>query len=191
MKNYNPLDPLFARILSDEFYMISVLECLLEDKFNNANITAFNRKREYEDKKLDDLSRDALTLFLFEESYKEYELILLYGYFQNHTDNILQYNVYQDMIDESQFHLKSFGEMMAKMGVLAIPRTIIPELYIDKDIKQFLVDGIDEEEKAKEQCKALAEAIDDEEISGFLEFIMYQENYHIELMRKTIDNIEK
>ena len=190
MKNYNPLDPLFARILSDEFYMISVLECLLEDKFNNANITAFNRKREYEDKKLDDLSRDALTLFLFEESYKEYELILLYGYFQNHTDNILQYNVYQDMIDESQFHLKSFGEMMAKMGVLAVPRTVIPELYVNKDIKQFLVDGIDEEEKAKEECKALAEAIDDKEISSFLEFIMYQENYHIELMRKTIANLE-
>jgi len=191
MKNYNPLDPLFARMLSDEFYFISELEGLLEDKFNNANITAFNRKREYEDKQLDDLSRDALTLFLFEESYKEYELILLYGYFQNHTDNILQYNVYQDMIDESQFHLKSFGEMMAKMGVLAIPRTVIPKLYVDKDIKQFLVDGIDEEEKAKAECKALAEAIDDKEISSFLEFIMYQENYHIELMRKTIANLEE
>ena len=191
IKEYNPEDPLFARILSDEFYMISVLESLLEDKFNNANITAFNRKREYEDKVLDDLSRDALTLFLFEESYKEYELILLYGYFQNYTDNILQYNVYQDMIDESQYHLKSFGEMMAKMGVLAIPRTVIPALYIDKDIKQFLIDGIDEEEKAKEECKALAEAIDDKEISTFLEFIMYQENYHIELMKKTINNIEK
>jgi len=191
MKNYNPNDPLFARMLSDEFYIVSTLESLLTDKFNDANITAFNRKREYEDKKLDETSRDALTMFLFEESYKEYELILLYGYFQNYTDNILQYNVYQDMIDESQFHLKSFGEMMAKMGVLAIPRTVISELYINKDIKQFLIDGIDEEENAKAQCKALAEAIDDKEISSFLEFVMYQENYHIELMRKTINSLEQ
>ena len=190
IKNYTPNDPLFARILSDEFYMINVLEQYLQDDKNNETITAFNRKREYEDKQLDDLSRDALTLFLFEESYKEYELILLYSYFQNYTTNMLQYNIYQDMIDESQFHLKSFGVMMAKMGVLAIPRTVIPELYQDKDIKKFLVDGIAEEENAKEECKALAEAIDDEEISSFLEFIMYQENYHIILMQKTIKNID-
>ena len=190
MKEYNPQDPLFARILSDEFYFIQAIELLLKDKFNNANITAFNRKREYEDKNLDDLSRDALTLFLFEESYKEYELISLYGYFQNYTTDILQYNIYQDMIDESQFHLKSFGEMMAKMGVLAIPRTVIPTLYQKKDIKQFLIDGIDEEIKAKEECAALAEAIDDEEISSFLTFVMYQENYHIELMTKAISRLD-
>jgi rubrerythrin len=189
IKNYKPNDPLFARILSDEFYMISVLENYLKDEKNNASITAFNRKRVYKDKKLDDLSRDALTLFLFEESYKEYELILLYSYFQNYTNDILQYNIYQDMIDESQYHLKSFGQMMATMGVLAIPRTVMPALYQNKDIKQFLIDGIEEEENAKEECRALAEAIDDEEISKFLEFIMFQENYHIELMQKTIDNI--
>ena len=190
VKSYNPEDQLFARMLSDEFYFISVLEDLLKDKFNNANITAFNRKREYEDKNLDDKSRDALTIFLFEESYKEYELISLYSYFQNYTTDILQYNIYQDMIDESQFHLKSFGEMMAKMGILAIPRTVIPELYKNKDIKQFLLDGIDEEIKAKEECATLAEAIDDTEISQFLTFIMYQENYHIELMKKAIVQLE-
>jgi len=191
MKEYNPEDPLFARMLSDEFYFITAIELLLEDKENDANITAYNRKREYENKNLDDLSRDALTLFLFEESYKEYELISLYGYFQNYTTDILQYNIYQDMIDESQFHLKSFGEMMAKMGVLAIPRTVMPTLYQNKDIKQFLIDGIDEEIKAKEECAALAEAIDDEEISSFLTFVMYQENYHIELMKKAIKQLEE
>ena len=190
MKEYEPADPLFARIMSDEFYFITAIELLLTDETNNGEITAYNRKREYEDKNLDDLSRDALTLFLFEESYKEYELISLYGYFQNYTEDILQYNIYQDMIDESQFHLKSFGEMMAKMGVLAIPRTVIPTLYQNKDIKQFLVDGIDEEIKAKEECAALAEAIDDEEISSFLTFVMYQENYHIELMTKAISRLE-
>ncbi len=191
MKEYNPEDPLFARILSDEFYFITAIELLLENKENDADITAYNRKREYENKNLDDLSRDALTLFLFEESYKEYELISLYGYFQNYTTDILQYNIYQDMIDESQFHLKSFGEMMAKMGVLAIPRTVMPTLYQNKDIKQFLIDGIDEEIKAKEECAALAEAIDDEEISSFLTFVMYQENYHIELMKKAIKQLEE
>ena len=190
IKEYNPEDPLFARIMSDEFYFITAIELLLKDKANDDEITAYDRKREYEDKNLDDLSRDALTLFLFEESYKEYELISLYGYFQNYTEDILQYNIYQDMIDESQFHLKSFGEMMAKMGVLAIPRTVIPTLYQNKDIKQFLVDGIDEEIKAKEECAALAEAIDDEEISSFLTFVMYQENYHIELMTKAISRLE-
>jgi len=92
MKEYDPADPLFARIISDEFYFISAIELLLKDEQNNAPITAYNRKREYEDKNLDNLSRDALTLFLFEESYKEYELILLYSYFQNYTEDILQYN---------------------------------------------------------------------------------------------------
>ena len=45
IKNYTPNDPLFARILSDEFYMISVLENYLKNENNNENITAFNRKR--------------------------------------------------------------------------------------------------------------------------------------------------
>ncbi len=186
IKNYNPNDTIFARMLSDEYYFIGVLEKLLEDNKNNADITAFNKNRIYEDKNLDTQSTGALTIFLFEESYKEYELILLYSYFQNYTEDILQYNIYQDMIDESQYHLKSFGEMMAKMGILAIPRMIIEPLYKDKDIKQFLIDGITEEENAKAECAKLAQAIDDEEISKFLTFIMYQENYHIYLMEKAI-----
>ena len=190
IKSYDPQKELFARILSDEYYMISVLESYLTDDKNNADITAFNRSRNYDGKNLDCQSRDALTLFLFEESYKEYELILLYSYFQNYTDNILQYNVYQDMVDESQFHLKSFGTMLAKMGILAIPRTVIPELYKDKDVKEFLIGGIDEEINAKQECKDLADAIDDEEISKFLEFIMYQEDYHIYLMKKVLNEFK-
>ncbi|MEA3315934.1 MAG: iron-binding protein [Campylobacterota bacterium] len=189
MKEYSSEDELFSRMISDEFYFISYLEMLLDDKSNNQELLAFNKNRVYEDKNLDNKSRDALTLFLFEESYKEYELIMLYSYFQNYTSDILQYNIYQDMIDESQFHLKSFGEMMAKMGILAIPRTVIPALYKDKDIKQFLIDGIDEEIKAKKECQELAQAIDDQEISQFLTFIMYQENYHIELMKRAIGQL--
>lgn len=190
VKNYNPEQPIFARIISDEYYFMSVLERLLKDEKNNGVITAFNKNRTYDDKNLDCTSRDALTVFLFEESYKEYELILLYSYFQNYTEDLLQYNIYQDMIDESQFHLKSFGNMMAKMGILAIPRTVIEQLYKDKDIKQFLIDGVDEELKAKEECANLAAAIKDEEISKFLTCVMYQEDYHIELMKKAIKKIE-
>ncbi|MEA3384019.1 MAG: iron-binding protein [Campylobacterota bacterium] len=190
VKSYTPEDPLFSRMLSDEFYFINVLKELLKDKNNDANITAFDKSRTYEDKKMDNQTRDSFTMFLFEESYKEYELILLYSYFQNYTKSILEYNIYQDMIDESQFHLKSFGNMMAKMGILAIPRTVIEPLYKDKDIKQFLLDGVDEEKKAKEECYALATAVKDEEISTFLTFIMFQEDYHISLMEKAIKNIE-
>ncbi|MEA3288662.1 MAG: iron-binding protein [Campylobacterota bacterium] len=189
VKNYDPSESIFARMTSDEFYFISVLEGYLKDQQNDAPITAFDKSRTYEDKDLDCESRDALTVFLFEETYKEYELILLYSYFQNHTQDILQYNVYQDMIDESQFHLKSFGEMLAKMGILAIPRTVIEPLYKDKDIMQFLVDGITEEENAKAECAKLAEAVKDEDISKFLTFIMYQENYHIHLMEKIIKSL--
>jgi len=190
IKSYTPDNPLFSRILSDEFYFINVLKELLEDKNNDEKITAFDKSRTYEDKEMDDQTRDTFTIFLFEESYKEYELILIYSYFQNYTNNILEYNIYQDMIDESQFHLKSFGNMMAKMGILAIPRTVIEPLYKDKDIKQFLTDGVDEEKKAKEECYALATAIKDEEISTFLTFIMFQEDYHITLMEKALKDIE-
>ena len=190
IKEYIPNDPLMARMLSDEYYMITVIENFLKDKKNNFEITAFNKSRNYDGKNLDCQSRDALTLFLFEESYKEYELILLYSYFQNYTKNILHYNVYQDMIDESMYHLKSFGTMLAKMGILAIPRTVIPDLYKNKDIKEFLIAGIDEEINAKEECRALASAVEDEEISKFLEFIMYQEEYHIHLMKKAVEYFE-
>ena len=190
IKEYDPQDPLCARMLSDEYYMIQIIENFLTNKENNIDVTAFNRSRNYDGKNLDRRSTDALTLFLFEESYKEYELILLYSYFQNNTTNILHYNVYQDMIDESQYHLKSFGTMLAKMGILAIPRTVIPELYKNKDIKEFLIGGIDEEINAKEECRSLAQAIDDEEISKFLEFIMYQEDYHIHLMKKALSEFE-
>lgn len=186
VKSYDPKMAVCARMISDEFYFIRVLENYLKNDANNSEITAFNKNRNYGEKKLDCESKDALTIFLFEESYKEYELILLYSYFQNYTNDITQYNVYQDMIDESQFHLKSFGNMMAKMGILAIPRTVIEPLYKNKDIKKFLTDGIDEEIKAKQECADLAASVKDEEISKFLTFIMYQEDYHIHLMKKIL-----
>ena len=189
MKEYNPDEVLSARMLSDEFYFVTRLTRFLHNKECDAQITAFNKERIYKNKDLDKTSTDALTIFLFEETYKEYELILVYNYMQNYTDDITQYNVYQDLIDESQYHLKCFGNMLSKMGILAIPRTLMKDIYKREDIKQFLIDGIEEEKMAKEECIKLAKAVKDEELSKFFEFINFQENYHIELMQKAIEKL--
>ncbi len=174
------------RIKTDDKYFLQYLSQILKNDSNNKPITAFNMKREWLDKNLAPDQIDALTLFLFEESYKEYELILVYAFMQARTEDITQYNVFQDLIDESQFHLKSFGDMMAKLGILALPRELHELTYIVKDLKQFVVDGIAEEEAAKVMCKELSDAIKDEELSKFFDFINYQESYHIELMKKLL-----
>ncbi len=181
-----PNTTLGDRIKTDDTYLLEYLAQILRKESNNKPITAFNMKREWLDKNLEQDQIDALTLFLFEESYKEYELILVYAFMQTRTDNTTQYNVFQDLIDESHFHLKSFGNMMAKMGILALPRELHELTYIIKDLKQFVVDGIAEEEAAKVMCKELSDAIKDEELSRFFDFINYQESYHIELMKKLL-----
>ncbi len=184
--NYDISDMLFFRINSDEDYFLVKLGEFLKDERLDGEIRAFNKQRVYKGKKLSKTSTDALTIFLFEESYKEYELIMIYAYMQNYTDSIELYNVYQDLIDESMFHLKCFGNMQAQMGILSIPRTIIKSLYKREDIKQFFLDGIDEEKAAKEECIKLSQAVKDEELSKFFDFINFQENYHMELMQKAI-----
>ena len=108
---------------------------------------------------------------------------------QNYTKSITQYNVYQDLIDESQYHLKCFGNMLSKMGILAVPRMLLKEIYKRDDIKKFLLDGIEEEKAAKQECIKLASAVQDEELSTFFEYINFQENYHIELMQKAIKEL--
>ncbi len=177
---------LAQRIKTDDMYLLEYLSQILKNSSNNKEITAFNMKREWLDKNLSGEQIDALTLFLFEESYKEYELILVYAYMQTRTKDIMRYNVYQDLIDESQFHLKSFANMMAIMGILALPRELHEMTYIIKDLNKFIVDGIAEEEAAKVMCKELSDAIKDEELSKFFDFINYQESYHIELMKKLL-----
>jgi len=180
---------LFERIKTDEKYFLEYIDSLLADEKNNQTITAFNMERKWEDRDLEQSQIDALTLFLFDESYKEYELILVYAYMQTRTNNTLHYNVFQDLIDESHFHLKSFGNMMAKLGILALPRELHELTYIVDDLEKFIVDGIAEEEAAKIQCKELSDAIKDEELSKFFDFINFQENYHIELMQKLLRNL--
>ena len=175
-----------TRMMTDEHYMISYITALLKEIKKDAQITAFNMSRTYEDKNLPKEQIDALTLFLFEESYKEYELILVYAYMQARTKNLTHFNVFQDLIDESHFHLQSFGEMMAKMGILALPRELHELTYIVKDIEKFVIDGIAEEEGAKEMCKTLSSSIEDDDLKRFFDFVNYQESYHIELMKKLL-----
>ena len=182
-----PASTLAERIITDERYLLSRLAHWLEHPRYDAPVTAFGRHRTLSGKTLDRAQTDALTLFLFEETYKEYELILIYAYMQNGSDDVHERDVYQDLIDESHYHLKSFGNLMAQMGILALPRPLHERTYRIEDVDAFIRNGIDEEENAKEQCRALSEAVKDEELSAFFDFINYQESYHIELMKKLLD----
>ncbi len=177
---------LSSRMITDEHYFIQYIASLLDDRSNDAKISAFDMHRSLPNKQLDQKQTDALTLFLFEESYKEYELILVYAFMQNYTKEQLHFDIFQDLVDESHFHLKSFGNMMAKMGLLALPRELHEMTYKINDIEKFVKDGIAEEEAAKEMCRQLAADINDEELAQFLDFINYQENYHIALMEKLL-----
>jgi len=72
---------------------------------------------------------------------------------------------------------------------LGVPRVVYENLYKVDDIAQFLLDGIEEEIMAKEECLKLSQAVAEhsEELANFFDFINHQENYHIELMRDAID----
>lgn len=185
-QEHYPKNILGERIGTDDAYLLEYISQILSQKEQDKEITAFNMQRTWLDKNLAQEQIDALTIFLFDESYKEYELILIYNYMQARTEKTLHYDIFQDLIDESHFHLKSFGNMMAKLGILALPRELHEMSYIVKDLEQFVVDGIAEEEAAKEMCKELSAAITDEELSKFFDFINFQESYHIELMKKLL-----
>ena len=176
--------PLSERMRHDENYILSTLSDYLQS--TDEVIHSFNRLRQWPDTPLNTTETDALTLFLFEELYKEYELILIYFYRQIRATTPLQVTHFQDLMDESQFHLRSFGEMMAKMGILALPRPLHPRTYHISDMEKFLQNGIIEEENAKEECRKLSNSITDEKLSKFFEFINYQESYHIEIMKKLL-----
>jgi len=179
---------LASRIASDIKYIRQVL-----DKMHDETITAFNMHRVMEGYSLSKEATDALTLFLFEESYKEYELIMIYNYLKAHSQDAYMNRIFQILIDESMFHLKCFGDMQAKMGILATPRVVMRELYQVTDIVKFLKDGIDEEILAKEECKRLAEAVakDNEDLAHFFDFINNQENYHIALMEDALNHYQE
>ena len=179
---------LFDRIISDENFFIDSLKAQLSKE--DYSITAFDKRLTLEGKQLSKTSTDSLVKFLFEESYKEYELIMVYSYIRNYTTSIKLYNIFDDLIDESHYHLKSFGNLMAKMGILTLPRMLMESLYIVYDIKGFLKDGIKEEEAAKDICKSLSAQIEDEELSKFFNFIDAQESYHIQLLKSAINELD-
>lgn len=181
--------PLSERMRHDENYFLMTLNAYLEKLSLDEPLEAFNRARQWPDALLNSAEIDALTLFLFEELYKEYELIMVYFYRQVRASTPLQVTHFQDLIDESHFHLRSFGEMMAKLGILALPRTLHPKTYEIENMEKFLHDGILEEENAKEECRKLSSAIHDEKLSHFFEFINFQESYHIEIMKKLLKDI--
>jgi len=184
-------DTMIARFMSDEHYFIEKLRFLLSDEKNNAPITAFDKQREMDGYTLNQSQTDALTLFLFEESYKEYELILIYTYSRFYSDSKVLASIFSDLIDESHFHLKSFARMMSQLGLLSIPRTLMQRLYLFDDLSTFLQEGIKEEEMAKEECLKLAAAVEHEELAAFFNFINFQENYHIALMQKALVYLEE
>jgi len=176
------------RMQKDWEYMKYQLNNLKDEE-----ISAFNGERKYKNFNLSSQATDALTLFLFEESYKEYELIMIYNYLKAHSSDDYINKIFQILIEESFFHLKSFGQMMAEMGILGVPRVIHSSLYQIEDVIEFLKDGIDEELAAKEQCKELSNAVIKEakELAMFFDFINYQENYHIELMKDALAHYQK
>ncbi len=184
----SPDKHLNARIATDIKYMRDVLLHMKDE-----DITAFSVERKFPDVDLTEEATDALTLFLFEETYKEYELIMIYNYLKAHSTDAYLNRIFQILIDESFFHLKSFGDMGAKMGILAVPRIVMKELYQVEDVVGFLKDGINEELAAKEECKKLSEAVakDSPELEKFFDFINHQENYHISLMEDALKHFEK
>ena len=188
MLSTSPDEDLNFRVLSDIKYMKTVLNDM-EDE----TVTAFSTERTFPGISLTEEATDALTLFLFEETYKEYELIMIYNYLKAHSKDPYLNRIFQILIDESFFHLRRFGDMGAKMGILAVPRIIMKELYQVDDVVQFLYDGIDEELAAKEECKKLSEAVakDSPELERFFDFINHQENYHIALMKDALAHFAK
>ncbi|HIO95208.1 MAG TPA: hypothetical protein EYG67_00115, partial [Campylobacterales bacterium] len=109
------------RMKSDLEYMKAVLAQLPEEEVAEA----FDINRAYPNVELSEEARDALTIFLFEESYKEYELIMVYNYSKANSNDAFLNRIYQILIDESFFHLRSFGQMMADMGILGVPRSLM------------------------------------------------------------------
>jgi len=176
------------RIKSDYKYIKEVLKRIPDRDVSSC----FDAKREYMNIDLTPEARDALTIFLFEESYKEYELIMVYNYSKAHSSDAYLNRIFQILIDESFYHLRKFGEIMAEMGILAVPRMIMEEIYKFENLEEFLAKGIDEEINAKEECKKLSQAVSSssEYFASFFEYINNQENYHIKLMENALNYIK-
>ncbi len=188
-EQYEGDDELSKRIYADLEYFIFILNAHLTDE---TALTAFSRELQLNDgAQLSPETIMTLVTFLFDESYKEYELIIIYSYAQTQIDNQRMHEIFQILIDESKFHLKSFARIMADLGILTIPRFITSEIYAIDSLEKFLLDGIDEEEAAKEECRAIAQSIGHEPLRNFFNFINTQESYHIALMEEALEIFRK
>lgn len=181
-------DALAGRIQSDINYIAFALSNIADEKVNS-----FDMGRVLGGVELSNDATDALTMFLFEESYKEYELIMIYNYLKAHSKEQNLIRIFQILIDESFYHLKQFGQMMSDMGILGVPRIIAKELYQVESVVEFLENGINEELNAKEECRKLSLAVANENVTlaKFFDFINNQENYHIELMKEALKEYKK
>ena len=184
---YNGIDdPTINRLRSDDSYFIEELRRLDVE----GEITAFNEKKELPGIELDEEAKSALVFFLMEETFKEYELIVIYSYLKVHTDVAVALSAFTDLAYDSIYHLKRFAELAAKMGVLTLPRPIPHEKYENIGIVEFLKQNIEEEMDAEKQCLILAEKIGNKELSDFLLFISRQEVYHGELLQRALNAIK-
>lgn len=176
------------RVHQDLDYMLYALESKMDDE---TSVVAFDRSLRYGADEFDAETLNTLIRFLFDESYKEYELIVIYSYAQRQIDDQRVFEIFQILIDESKFHLKSFARMMARLGILSIPRFITKEIYEITSLSDFLKAGIDEELAAKEECRAIAAKVQHEQLQHFFDLINYQENYHIALMEEALRRSER
>ncbi len=180
-------DPTINRLRSDDQYFLEEIKKLeLEGE-----ITAFNEHKELPGIDLDENAKSALTFFLMEETFKEYELIVIYSYLKVHTNITVAQSAFIDLAYDSIYHLKRFATLASKMGVLTLPKPIPHERYKNIGIVEFLKENIEEEMNAEKQCLILAEKIGNEDLKNFLLFISRQEVYHGELLKRALEAINK
>jgi len=184
----SPDKELDSRIAGDIHYMREVLLHM-----NDEVISAFDMKREYPNIKLSLQARDALTLFLSEQSRKKYELIMISNHLRAHSNDAYISRSFQVLIEESLSHFKHFGDMMAKMGILFVPRVVMWKQYQTDDPIECLAKIIDENLAIKEEYANIIDIIakDSQELSGFFAFVSNQHSYHIHLMTKVLKYIER
>ena len=93
------------RIRQDISFMRFILKYHMS---SDVPVVAFNRELRYGADTFDEETLGTLIRFLFDESYKEYELIVIYSYAQRRVNDQRVFEIFQILIDESKFHLKSF-----------------------------------------------------------------------------------
>jgi rubrerythrin len=188
LKSYEEIKtPSIERFKNDDEYFLSQLRKLdLEGE-----ISAFNQSKELPGIDLKENAKAALTFFLMEETFKEYELITIYSYLKVYSKEADANSAFTDLAYDSIYHLRKFAKLAAQMGVLTLLRPIPHEKYKNIGIVEFLKTNIEEEIDAEKQCLILAEKIGNEELRNFLLFISRQEVYHAKLLQRALDSVTK